>query len=350
MLATLLLLTTNGNGATVEVQWLPPPRPVVSTVGDFNLSVRHPHTEWAPHPRLVGQSCELTTETGTLHATLDLPAQPAPWPVLVLHPGSGPTDRNGNGPLLATDAYKQLGRALATKGFAVLRIDKRGIAASAKAGPKEDQLTIETYAADAVAWTQYLRADPRFTTVGFIGHSEGWLVGLIAANEARWQVMISLCGPGRPLQTILREQLKNNLPEKLYSQADAILKELEAGRRVDDTPQELAALFRPSVQPFLISLFRYNCAQWVAKMQMPVLIISGSTDLQVAKEDALALAKANPRAQAITIEEMNHVLKRVKGPSRWEQLPSYTDASLPLHPQLVPEIAKFLTEHLQRKN
>lgn len=325
MLATILLLMTGVNTA-------------------------HGEAERAPAPRQVGQLCELTTDTGTLYATLDLPPQPAPWPVVVLHPGSGPTDRNGNGPLLATDCYKQLGRALAAKGFAVLRIDKRGIAASAKAGPKEDQLTIETYAADAVAWAQYLRADPRFTTVGFIGHSEGWLVGLIAAKEVRWQVMISLCGPGRPLQTILREQLKNNLPEKLYFQADAILKELEAGRRVDDTPQELAALFRPSVQPFLISLFRYNCAQWVAKMQMPVLIISGSTDLQVSKEDALALAKANPRAQAITIDAMNHVLKRVQGQSRWEQLPSYTDAALPLHPQLVPEIAKFLTEHLKRKN
>lgn len=324
MLATILLLAASGTKAP-------------------------PATALAPAPRQVGELCELRTDTGTLHATLDLPASPGPWPVLLLHPGSGPTDRNGNGPLLATDCYKQLGRALAAQGFAVLRIDKRGIAASATAGPHEEKLTIETYAADAVAWANRLRADARFTTVGFIGHSEGWLTGLIAADQARWEVMISLCGPGRPLSAILREQLHKNVPEKLYASAEAIIVELEAGRRVEKVPAELAALFRPSVQPFVISLFRYNCAQLLAKTQMPVLIISGSTDLQVTSEDADKLAQANPRAQRVTIDGMNHVLKPVKGLNRLEQLRSYSDPSLPLHPQLVPALTEFLRQHLSQK-
>ncbi|HEY1192035.1 MAG TPA: alpha/beta fold hydrolase [Gemmata sp.] len=295
-----------------------------------------------PAPRLLGEPLELTTATDTLFATLDLPPKPGPWPVVLLHAGSGPTNRDGNGPLTRTDNLKMVGRALAAQGLAVVRIDKRGIGASAKALVKEEDVRIETYAGDVVAWANALRQDARFTKLGFVGHSEGALIGLIAAKGAKFDALVSLCGPGRPLQTVLREQLKAGAPEKLYAQCDAVIAELEAGRPVKDPPKELAALFRPSVQPYLISTFKHDPAKLAVGVGAPFLVVSGSTDIQVAAADAKRLGGANPKARVVTVEGMNHVLKAVPVMNRLAQLPSYADPSLPLHPKLVPELLGFL--------
>jgi uncharacterized protein len=308
-----------------------------------------PASDNAPAPRLVGELVELKTDTGTLHGTLDLPVKPGPWPVVILHAGSGPTDRDGNGPLVRTDNLKMIGRALAAEGFAVLRIDKRGIAASAKAMLKQEDLRIELYAADVTAWATLLRKDARFTKIGYIGHSEGSIIGLIAAMGAKFDAFVSLCGPGRQLQVVLREQLKKNLAADLFKQSDAIIAELEAGRAVKDVPKELLTLFPPSVQPYLISVFQNDPAKLAAGVTAPFLVVSGSTDIQVTAEDAKALANANPKAKVVTVEEMNHVLKSVKNTNRLLQLPSYTDPALPLHPKLVPALVAFLKPALTGK-
>ncbi|MBN9119941.1 MAG: alpha/beta fold hydrolase [Planctomycetes bacterium] len=310
------------------------------------LVLAAPSPDTAPPPRVIGELIELKTGTGTLYGTIDLPATLGPWPVVLFHAGSGPTDRDGNGPLVSTDCSKQLGRALASQGIAVLRIDKRGIAASAKAMPKEEDVRMESYAADAAAWVARLRKDPRFTKVGFIGHSEGSLVGLIAAREAKFDAFVSLCGPARPYQDGLRDQLKRTLSDDLYKRSDAIIAELAAGRTVKDPPKELAALFRPSVQPFLISQFKYDPAKLAAELKAPLLVVAGSTDIQVPASDAQLFAKANPKAKVVTIDEMNHVLKAAKEGNRLAQLASYYDRSLPLHPKLVPALAEFLKSSL----
>ena len=111
--------------------------------------------------RLVGELVELKIDAGTLHGIIDLPACPAPWPVVFIHPGSGPTDRNGNNIVMRNESLRLLGRALAAEGFAVLRIDKRGIGASANAMSKEEDVRVESYAADVVSWIAFLRKDPR---------------------------------------------------------------------------------------------------------------------------------------------------------------------------------------------
>lgn len=312
------------------------------------LSLALPDVQ-APAPRLLGEPVELKTDTGTLFGTIDLPAKPGPWPVVLIHAGSGPTDRDGNGPLTKTDNLKMVGRAIAAEGIAVLRIDKRGIAASAKALAREEDVRLDTYAADVAAWVAFLRNDPRFTKIGYIGHSEGALIGLMAATPAKLDAYVSLCGPGRPLQDVLREQLKKNLPEDLYKASDRILADLEAGREAKDVPKSLVALFRPSVQPFLISAFKQDPAKLVAGLSVPVLVVSGSTDIQVSAEDAKRLAGANPKAKVVTIDGMNHVLKAVPGTIQLVQLPSYGDPSLPLHPKLMGELVGFLKPALGGK-
>src|SRR5438067_2129746 len=203
------------------------------------LALSAPLADPVPPPRLVGEFVELKIDAGTLYGTIDLPARPGPWPVVLLHPGSGPTDRDGNNPVMRMDNLKMLGRALAAEGIAVLRVDKRGIAASAGAMSKEEDVRLDAYSADVVSWVAFLRKDARFAKVGCIGHSEGALIGLLAAREAKFDAFVSLCGPGRLMQDILREQLKKNLPEDLYKTSDKILTELAAGRTVKDVPKSL---------------------------------------------------------------------------------------------------------------
>jgi pimeloyl-ACP methyl ester carboxylesterase len=300
----------------------------------------------APSPRLVGEAVSLETPTGTLYGTIDVPSGYGPWPVVLLHPGSGPTDRDGNQASLRNNSLKMLGRALAAQGIAVLRVDKRGVAASRKALAKEEDIRLDTYAADVTAWVEFLRKDPRFTKIGFAGHSEGGLIGLVAAKDAKFDAYISLCGPGRPLAEILREQLKKapraNLPQTLLDSSLSILSELEAGRTVKDVSPLLVSLFRPSVQPYLISAFRYDPATLVKGFTGPVLVINGTTDIQVPPADGERLTQAKPGSIHRVIPEMNHLFKRVPTTDRAIQLPVYGDPSVPLHPELVGEMVGFL--------
>ena len=59
----------------------------------------------------------------------------------------------------------------------------------------------------------------------------------------------------------------------------------------------LMTLFRPSVQPYLISWYRYNPQEVIAKLRQPVLILQGDKDVQVSEEDAKLLKQSLPKAQ-----------------------------------------------------
>ncbi len=303
----------------------------------------------APPPRLVGERVELRTPTGTLFGTLDLPQGRGPWPAVLLHPGSGPTDRDGNQPNLRSDTLALLGRGLAAKGVAVLRIDKRGIAASAKAASKEADLRFKTYVDDAAAWLLWLRADGRFTRVGAVGHSEGALIVTLAAKAGRAEAVVALCGAGRPAGDVLREQLAKSLPAKLKAESDAVLAELEAGREVKEVPAALAALYRPSVQPYLISWLRLDPAAALAAAGVPARIVDGGTDIQIAPADGDRLAELAPAASRVTLAGMNHVLRDCPSTARLDQLKTYLDPSLPLHPGVVDAVADFLRAELRAK-
>ena len=275
----------------------------------------------------------IKTPVGTLHGTLELPAIPAPYPVVLINSGSGPIDRNGNAIQLGlhTDCYRLLAVNLAKRGIASLRYDKRGAGEDAILGLFESRLKFETFVSDAASWGRKLRADKRFSTLIVIGHSEGSLIGMLAAEEIPADGYVSLEGAGEPIQDLILKQLKPQLPPALYRASETIVDNLKQGRNTYTVPQELQSLFRPSVQPFLISWFRYNPAEEIAKLKIPALIVQGERDLQVSKADALALAKADPRAELVLIPNMNHVLKDV-GASGQANLAAYKDPSLPLDP------------------
>jgi pimeloyl-ACP methyl ester carboxylesterase len=287
----------------------------------------------------------LQTATGKIYGSLSLPAGKKTVDVVLLIAGSGPTDRDGNNPALLgkNDALKLLAQGLSRRGLASVRYDKRGIGASGAAGMSEKDLRFDMYVGDAAAWVQMLHTDRRFGRIIIAGHSEGSLIGMIAAKRAPAAAYVSLEGAGRPAYTILREQLKRGFPAPLYAQADQIITSLQAGRTQTVADPQLQSLFRDSVQPYLISWFKYDPAVEIGRVRLPTTIVQGTADVQIGMADADALAKAAPRAKRVTVAGMNHVLKHAPDVSSQAAiLRGYTDPKLPVDPQVINAVASVL--------
>lgn len=291
---------------------------------------------------------DLTTPSGTIFGTVAIPQRRTPVPVALIIAGSGPTDRDGNAPGLQLNMYRKVAGALAERGIASIRYDKRGIAASRAAGPSESELRFETYADDAAAWIAKLRADSRFSRVTIVGHSEGSLLGILAAQRTPVDAYVSLEGAGFPIGTVLRAQLRPKLqpyPE-LAATAETILTALSGGKTVDaaDIPPSLMALFRPSVQPYIISWLKYDPRTEIRKVKGQVTIVQGSHDVQVPIEDGQALAGALPSATFVLLDGMTHVLTDDSGTTLAAQLTgAYADAARPLDANLVRTLAAAAT-------
>lgn len=285
----------------------------------------------------------LRAEKCDLYGTLAVPESGSRTVALIIA-GSGATDRDGNNRAagLITDCYKQLSDSLVANGYAALRYDKRAIAASASPEITEAELSFDDYINDAVAWADFLAADERFDRVVLIGHSEGSLIALAAAKRTdKVAAVISLAGPGESIDQTLRRQLATQ-PEPYKSECYRIIDELKAGRMVEEMPAELAALFRKSVQPFLISEMRYNPADEARTLSVPLLIVQGTTDIQVETADAARLFMAQRMARMVMIDEMNHVLKLCSTTNPQQQMVTYMNPSLPIAAKLVRAVVDFM--------
>ena len=316
---------------------------VVLTLALQGISVTMNANLGAQGPDQGGELLMLETSTGKIAGTLLMPKATGAVPLAVIIPGSGPTDRNGNSPLIpgANNGLRLLAEGLAAHGIASLRYDKRGVGASAAASLSEAQLRFDNSADDAAAWVDRLRQDPRFSTITIVGHSEGALVGLLAAQKSATDGYVSIAGAGRPADKILREQLSKQLPPDLLAVATRALDKLVAGSLVDSVPRQLLALYRPSVQPYLISWLKINPQTEIAKLTIPVLITQGTLDAQVPESDAKLLAAAQPKAKLIIVDGMNHVMKRA-APDQASQTKSYGDPTLPIPSELIDGISAFI--------
>ena len=284
------------------------------------------------------------------------PNAPRPVATVLIIPGSGPTDRDGNNPLgVKGSIYRLLAQGLAAQGIATLRIDKRGMFASARSVADASAVTISDYVQDVGSWVAVLRKLTGAPCVWLLGHSEGGLVAMAAAASAdagkQPALQAGLCGlvlvssPGRPLGEVLREQLKANPANgPLFPQALAAIDALEDGRRVDtqDMHPALMRIFKPANQAYLIDAFSYDPARLVKSLTKPVLIVQGQRDLQVSAEDARLIQKADAKAQLALLPDVNHVLKSVTSQNRQDNLATYGNPDLPLAPSIVSTIAEFL--------
>lgn len=288
----------------------------------------------------------LNTPTGDIHGKLMLPDGGTPCPVVLIIAGSGPTDMNGNsiGTGMTNNSLLYLAQELAASGIATVRYDKRGIGKSTAAGTKEEDLRFDHYIDDAAAWADRLGSDARFNKVVIAGHSEGSLIGMVAATRSKAvKAYVSIAGCGSPAYEILEKQLQSQ-PVQIQEESAAICKELREGRTVEKVPFYLAALYRQSVQPYLISWFAYNPSAEIARLSIPVLILQGDKDIQVGTDEAEKLHAAQPASSIYIIKDMNHVLKQCDTMQQMAQLATYSKPELPIKPELVEHIVEFINK------
>lgn len=286
----------------------------------------------------------MDTDLGPLAGTLLVPDTGEPDAIALIISGSGPTDRNGNtrGIPGNNNSLKLLAEALSNSNIASLRFDKRLVGDSASANLSESDLRFDMYVADARTWITYL--NDRFDVPLFvIGHSEGSLVGFLAAESTETRGVISIAGPGKRASSLILEQVSKQLPPDLLTQTEEIIRELEEGREVESPPPALDALFRKSVQPYLISWFKYDPQTVVARLKKPILLMYGSTDIQVSVGDGELLKSSSELADLIVIDGMNHVLKMV-GDDMAVQAQSYSDPTFPISDEMVPAITAFIAK------
>lgn len=287
----------------------------------------------------------LNTETATIYGSLKLPNANGQFPIVLIIAGSGPTDRNGNNTMgLNTNCYKMISDTLAMHGIASLRYDKRGIAKSYYSGFNEAELRFDDYVNDAKQWIELMKSDDRYTEIFMFGHSEGALIGAIVANQTPLDGFISVSGTTQRADSLLWEQLSAQ-PDHIKTEARKILDSLSQGDTVSTVSQVLYSLFRLSVQPYLISWFKYSPRMEIAKISSPLIILHGKTDLQVKYTEAQMLAASNSNAELMVIDSMNHVLKNASSDYQ-ENMATYSNPDLPLSDTFCAYLIGFIEQHL----
>lgn len=286
----------------------------------------------------------LDTGSGVLEGSLLEPQNSNSNAVALIIAGSGPTDRNGNNPQMVNNSLKMLAHQLSNIGVASVRYDKRGVGKSKSAGLEESQLRFEHYINDAKSWVNHLAKLEKFKSIIVVGHSEGSLIGMVTAQQNNVDLFISLAGAGQPIDQVIRHQLKAQ-PAFILEQSTPILDKLLTGETVENVPTYLHSLFRPSVQNYMISWFKYNPQSQIALVKKPVLIVNGTTDLQVSIEDAHLLKQANKSATKVLIEGMNHIFKTASN-DRQSNFATYSNPDLPLAPKLTSAINTFIKNNM----
>ena len=262
------------------------------------------------------------------------------YPAVLILPEAG-ADRDGNSKdqEVKADTYRELAQALAAKGIASVRIDKRGVGQSVKAITREEDLRFDTYVDDAVRWIKFLQAQPHVGCVAVFGHSESALVAALAAKKTKVCAIIEASGASRPFAAVLAAQLKTafdggSMAKEDYAQATKILDQLTAGKAVPDPPKKLEPLFRKSVQPYLISWLNLSPVE-ALKTNTPVLILQGSSDLELNSDDPRRLSASPKNVRVVMVPGADHDLKIKAADIKAEQ-------PHPLSTQVAASIQTFL--------
>src|ERR1700730_4852482 len=160
---------------------------------------------------------ESRIRVGAIDAWLSTPSGPEQPPVALLIAGSGSTDHDGNGPQVKPATLKKLSDALVARGIATLRYDKRGARGWKGDFGKPEDFRFTDYVDDATALVTHLRASAKFSKVIVIGHSEGGLVGILAARRIPVDKLVLLAVAARKQGDLLKAQLEKKLPPDKFA-------------------------------------------------------------------------------------------------------------------------------------
>ena len=252
--------------------------------------------------------------------------------------GSGPTKRNGNQNFLQNNSLKKLAEELTNNGVATFRYDKR-IVKQIRKGNVDKNMMFDDFVNDASDVIDFFKAKETYSKIHVIGHSQGSLVGMLSAKD-KADGFISLAGAGQNIGDVLVEQATRMDP-KLGEETQPAVEQLKQGKTVTDYPSALASVFSADIQPFMINWMKYSPTEIIKELEIPILLINGTKDLQVSESEAKLLKEANKKSTLIIIENMNHVLFEIKG-GDLENSKSYNESFRPISPKLISSIIDFI--------
>jgi len=277
--------------------------------------------------------------TPLIDGTLMVPSTTEKPPLAILIGGSGPTDRNGNQQMMVNNSLRFLAEGLYNNNIASFRYDKRIVKQMKLNSINEKNIRFDDFIEDAVAILNYFKKDDRFSEIYIIGHSQGSLVGMIAAQNGA-DGFISIAGAGQEIDDVIIDQLSKQAPGLMENARDSF-DDLRANGIALNYSPGLASIFRKEIQPFVFTWMQYNPKVEIAKLNMPVLIINGDKDTQVNISEAEILRSAKPDAAYEIIPNMNHVFKEIEG-NDLENSKSYNIYNLPVVPKLITIISDFI--------
>ena len=273
-----------------------------------------------------------------LHGTL-IESESLNSTLAVIIAGSGPTDRDGNNVNIKGNYLMMLAEGLNENGISTFRYDKRGVGKSLGDITSPDEIKFTDYINDAISIINHFRETKKYKRITVIGHSEGALIGMIASRSIA-DSFISIAGAGEDYLTLIERQLSIQ-PEYIKSMSTPILKKLKNKKPVDSVPPLLNSLFRSDVQMYLIDASSYLPVVEISKLDIPVLIIQGTHDIQIDVDDAIKLDMAAKNSQLELIEGMNHVFRQASE-NRLLNIQTYGNPNIPIDNNMVDLVSEFI--------
>jgi len=240
---------------------------------------------------------------------------------------------------MKSDYLKMLAEGLQENGISTYRYDKRGVGKSVGDLKSGHEIKFSDYINDVVSIINHFKKSKKFKELVVIGHSEGALIGMIASQSIADR-FISVAGAGEDYLTLIERQLSIQ-PPFVRSMSEPIIEKLKNKKLVDSVPPLLNSLFRADVQSYLIDASSYAPVEEISKLNIPVLIIQGSTDIQIQVSDALILHKAAKNSRLEIIEGMNHVFRQASD-NRLLNLQTYGNPELPIDNNMINIISEFI--------
>lgn len=292
---------------------------------------------------LNAQSTDLKGRDISVSALIDgtilVPETSEKPPLAIMVGGSGPTDRNGNQQMMRNNSIKLLAEALYQQGIASFRYDKRIIKQIKDRTINEESIRFDEFIEDAVDIIDYFKRANAFSKIYVIGHSQGSLVGMVAAQN-KADGFVSIAGAGQEIDDVIVDQLAVQAPG-LKDNARTSFDDMRANGVAQNYSPGLASIFRKQIQPFMLTWMKFNPQEEIAQLNMPVLIVNGEKDLQVQVSEAEKLKAAKPEAEYHILPNMNHIMKEIEG-NDMENSKSYNEPNRPVIPELIEIVAAFI--------
>lgn len=257
--------------------------------------------------------------------------------LVIFVPNSGPVDRDGNQLYQQHNLIKKLAEELAEEGFSNFRYDK--IISPRRGSASRETVLFDDYINDLYRIIAHFKKQNSLQKIILIGYGEGSLVSLVVAKD-NVDAFISLAGYGQSIDQSVLKQLERQVPV-LKEQAAKNFDLLRKNKSPKEYHPALEVFFGKDTYRFIQSWMKHQPTEYIAQLEMPILLLHGKRDLQIDFSESELLAEAQPKAKLVLMDDVNHVM-RYANDDDMENAKTYNQRSLPLAYEVVEEILDFL--------